>query len=32
VSGQVGVRAYSSSATTNNPIIETFDSFIAAPI
>jgi PKD repeat protein len=30
-SGQVGVRAYTSSATTNNPIIETFDSFVAAP-
>ena len=31
-SGQVGVRAYTSGTTTNNPIIETFDSFIAAPI
>ncbi len=31
-SGQVGLRAYTSSTTSNNPIVESFDSFVAAPI
>ena len=30
--GSVGLRAYSSSTTTNNPISVAFDNFIAAPI
>ena len=29
-SGSVGVRAYTSGATANNPIVETFDNFVAA--
>ena len=30
--GQVGIRAYSSGSTSNNPILESFDNFVAAPI
>ena len=32
VPGSVGVRAYTSGTTTNNPIIETFDNFVASPL
>ena len=30
--GSVGVRAYTSGTTANNPIIETFDNFVASPL